>query len=266
MERVLVMALVALFGLSSTGCIAHVCYKGSSKGFKKITGVTLNDGLNDGTYELTKLSNVCNPAIFDYPLIDPNSVDPNSIPNAIIDDFFDVHFAWYELKRKQGTQNTALIPVLTIFGEFLVEVQEDSHLLVPSAKAIGSDPNALDDNVPFDHYHCYGAEAEPEVENLELYGLTDQFTTPADVEVDPVEHLCLPVSKNGEPVHIPEFALLCMDIDGPKHKKVKNIKLLDQFGPHPFETSSRNEICFPAQRLDLCSSNISSLGGTCDPT
>jgi hypothetical protein len=237
----LTVGLLAILSLPSTGCIV-MCYEGTSKGFNKIEGVWLDDGLNTGSYDLTKLQNVCAPMTSGFGI---DASDPN-LPYTYLFNA-DAHLSWYELDLDEGTKNRTSIPVSSLLGDYTVQVRESSHLLVPAAKSLTGDPSPLDPNSHLlDHYHCYGARTDPRGADAEET-LGDQFTDPPqEFEIDYAEHLCLPVSKNYEPVKLPDVALLCFDVDGPKHKKVKNIRLLDQFGPHRFETKKRNELCVPA--------------------
>ena len=103
------------------------------------------------------------------------------------------------------------VPVTTQFGTFVVDVGAPTQLMVPSSKSVMPAPPPAP--LPADaenHFLCHTAilKSGPAFRRIPL-SLIDQFAGPYAVKLAGLVRLCMPASKNNEPVVDPSRALLC---------------------------------------------------------
>ena len=140
-----------------------------------------------------------------------------------------------------------------------------------------------------DHFKCYTAKislGQPKFSRDLQAFVVDQFEQPKRYVIQPPKRLCVPVDKNDEGMKNAGDALACYavkqvpkvctagapenllgaacrkeeDCDGtrrqtkycqtqPKHDKVLNIHVNNQFGPERLETKGEEALCVPSQIL-----------------
>ena len=81
--------------------------------------------------------------------------------------------------------------------------------------------------------------------------VVDQFDQPKVFDVKKPTRLCNPVDKEGEGIKNPDNQLLCYQVKPargePRHRRIKNIFVHDQFGPKQVDTRKERELCVPVQ-------------------
>ena len=79
--------------------------------------------------------------------------------------------------------------------------------------------------------------------------VVDQFNQPKVFDVRRPTRLCNPVDKDDEGIKNPNNQLLCYQVKPargePKHIRIKNIFVHDQFGPNKVDTKKERELCVP---------------------
>ncbi len=144
------------------------------------------------------------------------------------------HLTWYRLSGR-ATQRT--VQIINQFGAAILDVQDPSHLLVPTRK------NNLCPPVKLDHFKCYeatGPSIDREVQ------LLDQFDTIEESFMvrEPVK-FCNPVDKNDEGIMNQNDHLTCYRIE-PNRSSDRLINAGDQFDDdHDLTVREAVYLCAP---------------------
>ena len=106
-----------------------------------------------------------------------------------------------------------------------------------------------------DHYQCSKAKVTGQVafpRGMQV-SLVDQFSQPKTYDVTQPTRFCGVTSKNGEEIKEPANALMCYKIrpaaGEPKHQKVLNIYIDNQFGSERLHTKKEEELCVPLRSV-----------------
>lgn len=207
--------------------------------------VQLEDQFENKNYIVKKPVALGNPA-------NKNNEDPTAPldPN---------HLKAYQIRETPGVPPHAPhtnVQVDNQFGTIFVNTLKADRLLLPTAKSHVSQPPPLS-NPQVDHFKCYTVEITP---GKPLFPpgkqatVVDQFNQPKTYNVKKPTHLCNPVSKNGEPRLDPDAHLMCYQVKPaagqPRHNRVTELFVNNQFGPERLDTIKEEELCLPSLKTD----------------
>jgi len=209
------------------------CYLARSSGFND-TSVTLSDVFGNRTARVRSPINVCAPA-------NKNGEDPEAPGSP---DFLTS----YKISV-QGSFPNQTVTAENQFGPITLNVKKPKVLLVPTAVSTTAPP-ASPDGAFLNHFNCYDVRATNGTPAPDPGTVTVQ-TAFETVQVQPKRprRLCVPTSKNGEPV-IPSSPpnLLCYQ---GKSKGTLSpapiIFIANQFGSRTQRLGQRREICIPTE-------------------
>ena len=207
--------------------------------------VFLADRFGEGDFEVKKPVALLNPA-------DKNGegiTDPNT------------HLISYRVKGPQF-EKFENVPVEDQFGQLLLDVKRPDRLLVPASKNPSAPPDApIIADINLDHFLCYPVKESKRPQgdddddddggsHLPVQAfVVDQFNQPKVFDVRRPTRLCNPVDKDDEGIKNPNNQLLCYQVKPargePKHIRIKNIFVHDQFGPNKVDTKKERELCVP---------------------
>ena len=222
-----------------------------SKGVPKFEKreVFLADRFGEGDFEVKKPVALLNPA-------DKNGegiTDPNT------------HLISYRVKGPKF-EKLEDVPVEDQFGQLLLDVKRPDRLLVPASKNLSSLPDPpIIGAINLDHFLCYPVKESKRPQgddddddddddggsHLPVQAfVVDQFNQPKVFDVRRPTRLCNSVNKEGEGIKNPNSQLLCYQVKPargePRHQRIKNIFVHDQFGPKQMDTKKERELCVPA--------------------
>ena len=244
-----------------------LCYrvrrgKGSPKFVKR--QIILEDLIDIEEFVLKKPKSLCNPATKGSEGVD----DPST------------HLVSHKVKGPRRHLKRRDIKVVNQFGTIFVDTKRPTRLFVPSVKDLTSPvdlPEPFTHNV--NHFKCYKTKARKKVceKNRRVRCISDADCTAAGLTgacnlgftkgiiVDVVdqfsdkrfdvlkpERLCIPADKDNEAIK--EVAgpdsLMCYRVkrakNQPKHEKVIDIHVNNQFGPERLSTRRIRELCVPS--------------------
>jgi hypothetical protein len=135
-----------------------------------------------------------------------------------------------------------------------VDAIKPDRLLVPTSKGLGGQPAGPPDPVSADHYRCYkvsltkGSGRFVPIAGLPL---TDQFIEGEKLfDLKKPTRLCVPVAKDEEPVRDATRSLMCYQAvpakGQPRHGRVEDLVLENQFGLELADTVKEEEFCVPS--------------------
>jgi hypothetical protein len=136
------------------------------------------------------------------------------------------------------------------FGVLEFDIGEASLLCLPAVKRVVEARGANPPDVDPDHFQCYvPREEDVELAKIQRPILVDQFgrSRPA---VRRVSLLCLPVSKNGDPVQDERTHLVCyLEENGAEVNE--RVRTRDQFGRLELDFGQAAFLCLPARKRVL---------------
>ena len=206
--------------------------------------VTLTDQFETNLFDVQKPTSLCNPA-------NKNGEDPSAVTDP-------EHLEAYQITEAKGRPKHVKRTDLTVtnqFGSLQLDTIKPSRLLVPTAK---SRTGPVPEPVPtIDHFECYTVRIStgaPKFPKDVQATVVDQFDRPTRYDVVNPTRLCAPADKNGESpgaADHPEH-LLCYGVKPakgqPKHVKVLNLHVNNQFGPERLDTINAEELCVPSTK------------------
>ncbi len=208
--------------------------------FRKILGIRLTDGFEDGRFDLT--------AAGDFEVATAGGTVEQR-----------THLRAYKIKAVKGSPKhlkQLAVPVADDVGTFrLVDTVKPELLLVPTAEDPSVVPAPPDPNDPLDAYKCYRVKVTRKTAKLPK-GLrttvADPFTdVPKVFDVHALKHLCLPADRDGSGIQNPDLELACYTIKAakgqPKHAARHALQLNNVFGPLVVDTVKESELCVPAE-------------------
>ena len=221
-----------------------------SKGVPKFEKreVSLADRFGEGDFEVKKPVALLNPA------------DKNG--EGITDR--NTHLISYRVKGPKF-EKLENVPVEDQFGQLVLDVKRPDRLLVPASKDLISPPNPpIIGAINLDHFLCYpvkvsnppqGDDDDDDDDFDDDIGIQasveDQFTQPKLFDVIRPTRLCNSVDKEGEGIKNPASQLLCYQVKPargePRHRRIRNIFVHDQFGPNQVDAIKERELCVPVQ-------------------
>ena len=187
----------------------------------------------------------------------PKSLGPPSNKNAegVVDPA--THVMVYSLKNQspKHIKRTA-IRVTNQLGEIHVNTKKPDLLLVPSGKNLLTTPPVPTPTATnLDHYKCYRVGVTggtPKFASGTTVSVSDQFESARLLSLGKPRHLCMPVNKNGEGIKNPQAHYLCYTakpaVGSPRHTRVSNIRVNNQFGPLQVDTAKESEVCIPSEK------------------
>jgi hypothetical protein len=152
-----------------------------------------------------------------------------------------------------GEENGALVKervrTRDQFGVLELDLGEAAYLCVPAVKraveARGDNPPDVDP----EHFQCYVPREEVELAELQRPLLVDQFGR-SRPDVFRVRLLCLPVSKNGDPVQDQRTHLVCYE-ESIGAEVNETVRTRDQFGRLELFVREARLLCLPARKRVL---------------
>jgi uncharacterized repeat protein (TIGR01451 family) len=223
--------------------------------FPKGLQVTLTDQFEtDILFDVKKPETLCNPATVD----------------AAVNQDEDTHLEGYRTKlaktdpRQPKPARQTDLRITNPFhpnGELVVDTLKPDRLLVPTAKSlIGPVPEPDPATHEVDHFNCYKvkvSKGDPKFPKGLQAQVVDQFNQPKLYDLKKPTRLCAPANKNNEDPNTVMHAdhLMCYqakiaktDPKQPKHQKVRNIFVNNQFGPEQLDTRKEDELCVPSTK------------------
>jgi hypothetical protein len=204
--------------------------------------VTLDDPVEDKSFNVKKPAALCNPATKIL------AATAEAASNAAI------HLQSFAIKQAtplpRFVKHTRTVD--NQFGTVTLELLKAERLMVPTAKRHGgTEPPFEPDPAshPVDHFKCYKAKAVGTFAPITV-GTVDQFGQPKTVTLKKPRRLCLAADKDLEGFKDPEAKLLCYQVvvpkGQPKHVKQTGLFLNNQFGPDQVDTLKETEFCVPS--------------------
>ncbi len=265
-------AVFALFAPIATELDHFACYKATpakaSRGtppFPKFTPTTVTavDQFSTGEpndqheLDLKKPLVICNPA-------NKNDEDASAPGHA-------THLAGYQAKlTKTDPRQPKLTPsvhtVVNQIGLLKLKVTAVDRLLVPAAKALGTEGTPPLGGTTVDHFTCYRATVAKAKRGQRPFPkfmparvtLTDEFGGPLTYDLKRPKLLCAPTNKNGEAPDAPahEMHLVCYLAKLTRQKPAQpkfarqSVSTTDQFGSEVLSVKAFEELCVPSLKLD----------------
>jgi cysteine-rich repeat protein len=216
------------------GCVDHyLCYKSKATSAFAGLSVTLADEFETSTAEVKRPKALCLPADKN----DEGRIDP------------DTHEESYGIKTTPKHVAQAGVRVLDQFGQLTVDTIKSDRLLVPTNKALGSDPSPPVPGVA-NHFECYKVKIShgtPKFAKGVQASVVDQFEDRI-YDVKKPRHLCVPVDKDGSGITHEGGHLMCYKAKAttPHTKVTGQIHTANQFGLGQLDTIKEEELCVPA--------------------
>ena len=212
--------------------------------------VFLSDRFGEGDFEVKKPVALLNPA--------------GKNGEGITDR--ETHLISYRVKGPDF-EELENVPFEDQFGELLLDVKRPDRLLVPASKNLSfpPDPPIIPD-INLEHFPCYPVEESDPTQGDDdddddddgggdlgiQASVEDQFTQPKLFDVIRPTRLCNPVDKEGEGIKNPDNQLLCYQVKPargePRHRRIRNIFVHDQFGPKQVDAIKERELCVPSKK------------------
>jgi len=218
-----------------------LCYGVVASPFSIVFNVHLVDEIQDLTVDVTKFQRFCTPA--------------DEGGNGLLDPL--THMETYGYKKipfQKRYRFLSRVRVENAFHSLLVDTRKPDALLVPTAADLFSLPPVPDNaanNV--DHYTCYKASLSPGTPRFSpiTVSVGDEFTAPARLlQLIRFQHLCMPVSVNGQPIKNPDVHLACYlahkGTGQPAVLQQVGIHTNNELGPLTVSTVREGELCVPA--------------------
>ena len=244
-------------GVSGDGCSAtcqregaagvnrSLCYstkpeKNSLSRFEVAHGVTLADRVETLTVNVKGTETLCNPADADASGI----ADPSA------------HLRTYtiaKVPRSPQFEKRVGLGVVTQLGALTLDLINRDDLMVPSVKSLTGPVAAPGPNAG-DRYKCYGVRVTSAPIDRDVV-VADQFGPAKTYEIGRARRLCVPVSKNGEAIKVPEVDLMCFGVKPgrgqARHVPVIGIHTHDEFWAERLRSVKETELCVPAETTGL---------------
>ena len=157
-------------------------------------------------------------------------------------------------------------------GPHLLEVKRPNRLLVPASKSLIAPPDtpAIED-IDLDHFLCYPVKKirtphgdddddddnddndddDDDGKDRIQISVVDQFNQPKVFDAKGPTRLCNSVNKENEGIKNPDSQLLCYQVKPargePRHRRIRNVFVHDQFGLKKVDTMRERELCLPVQ-------------------
>ena len=208
------------------------CYDVQTGPVPALHDIAVEDEFGPSTVELIGPKRICNPASV-------NDSDPNAPTNPD-------HLVGYKLRQREPFTRMKDQRISDAFGQLTVDVVKPELLLVPSTKSVTAPPPPVT-TFGIDHFKCYGVKRGRR--NIRGLHIEDQFG-PLTVEVKKPKRLCVPASKNGEPVLDRVTHLMCYEariasMDRP-FVAPEQLFIANQFGETSIGRFRPTELCVPA--------------------
>lgn len=209
------------------------CYRARNSRFSS-REVTLSDRFGTRTVTVRSPRDLCAPA-------DTNGEDPEAIESP---DFLTTY------RLNAAPQQSSRVEAENQFGAISLSVRAPRLLMVPTAVS-ETTPPASPDGAFLNHFTCYDVRVADTASAPTAPSVTVQ-TAFETVQVQPTKpkRLCVPTSKNGEPVidSRPEN-LLCYVGKSRQPSPAPAVFIANQFGSQLQRLGQRKEICIPTTLL-----------------
>lgn len=225
---------------------AHICYKAartpSTPKFTAVREIQLADSLWGGTYDATKVFELCVPA----------DVSPHEIEHP------EVRQLAYRIKpssRPRATPKYTGLVVEDMFGVHTLDTGKPDLLFVPSGLSRNAPATAPPIGTAL-HYRCYKAKQTKGATKFDKTTAlaSGEFETRLYDVLAP-RRLCYATDKNDEGVLDPDTLLTCYRIrrakDEPAHDQLESvIHTSNQFGALQLDTKKAKDLCVPARPIE----------------
>jgi len=208
------------------------CYRARTTGFSKVP-ITLSDRFGNRSATVRSAIDLCAPA-------NKNGEDPEA-PGS------PGYLTSYKISPSGSFQQVSGVVAENQFGSVTLNVKKPKVLLVPTAVSSSGPPSSAD-GAFVNHFNCYDvriANGTP----APLPGSVTIQTAFETVQVQPQKpkRLCVPTSKNGEPVIAsrPENLLCYKAKSGKGLNPAPTVFLKNQFGQQTQRLGQRRELCIP---------------------
>jgi hypothetical protein len=230
-------------GATNGACRDHfLCYRVKATApFAAVEGVRLVDEFADVRVDAVKPARLCTPTDEDG----QGAYDPVT------------RLEGYQTKPAAGEAKEPKrsgIRMVNALGSLSLDLGPADLLLVPSTIAVAAPPPAATAH-DVDHYKCYRAKITPGTPKLPKglqATLANDFTPPKVFDVKTPKRLCVPVDKNGEGIKSGDAYAVCYQAKPakgqPKHAKVLDVRVANQFGPGAQTVLPESELCVPSTR------------------
>ncbi len=210
------------------------CYRARTTGFSRVP-ITLSDRFGNRSATVRSAIDLCAPA-------DKNGEDPEAASSP---DFLTS----YKISISGSFPQVTGVSAVNQFGPVTLNVKKPKVLLVPTAVSLAGPPSSPA-GAFLNHFDCYdvrvanGTTAPPA-------GTVTVHTAFETVQVQPKKpaRLCVPTSKNGEPVIAsrPENLLCYKAKSGKGLTPAPTAYLANQFGQQVQRLGQRRELCIPTE-------------------
>jgi cysteine-rich repeat protein len=229
----------------AAGINDYLCYgtkpeKGSLSVFEVARGVTLVDRVETLTVNVKGTENLCNPA----------DVDGGGIADP------SAHLRTYTIAQAPLSprfQERVGLGVVTQFGALTLDLIRRDDLMVPTVKSLTGPVGAPGPGAG-DRYKCYGVNVIVGLKNRDVVA-ADQFGPARTYKLGRPTRLCVPVSKNGEAIKVPDVDLMCFGArrarGEARHVPVIGINTRDEFWAERLRSTKETELCVPAETTGL---------------
>lgn len=209
----------------------YQCYRARTTGFNRLP-VTLNDRFGTRSVTVRSPLDLCAPA-------DKNGEDPEAVDEPGF-------LTSYRITGSAPQQASSVL-AQNQFGSVNLNIGSPRVLMVPTAVSDEAPP-ASTDGAFVNHFTCYDVRVANGSTAPDPGTVTVQ-TAFETVQVQPrkPKRLCVPTSKNGEPViaSSPENLLCYKSKSKGSLKPAPNLFLLNQFGQQTQRLGQRREFCVP---------------------
>jgi hypothetical protein len=208
------------------------CYRARTTGFSKVP-ITLADHFGNRSATVRSAIDLCAPA-------DKNGEDP-AAPGS------PGYLTSYKISVNGSFQQVTGVGADNQFGHVTLNVKKPKVLLVPSAVSLSGPPSSAD-GAFVNHFNCYDVRIANGTTAPVPASVTIK-TAFETVQVQPQKpkRLCVPTSKNSEPVIAsrPENLLCYKAKSGKGLNPAPTVFLANQFGQQVQRLGQRRELCIP---------------------
>jgi hypothetical protein len=163
--------------------------------------------------------------------------------------------------RSYGTRKTKTgatiagadgVRIVTQLGELALDVGAPDRYVAPASAGVGIDPPALvTSRHTIDRFLCFPTRVpRPERKAVRPTEITvdDRFAPVRTLVLKKPRRLCTPVAVDGAPMRLLARDLLCYDIAKTHGRRIRGIRVQDEFGSATVDLGRPDELCLLAEK------------------